>query len=303
MRENLTTADRNHETTLEHAQPPTLAERRRAFPRHGYAGIVIMLLGEGLMFAQVEPAYTWFTPIQWTGYIFFLDAILARQRGESFIFNQAREFLFLLAVSIVCWFLFEAYNLYLRNWEYHGLPENLVVRLMGFFWAFATIFPGILMTSDVIDELGVFKRAGFLPRAIPTWIHSTLFIAGALFCTVPVLVPAAIAKYLFAFVWVGFVFLLDPINYRLGIPSLLRELANGSVAKLLSLFLSGLICGILWEFWNYWAGAKWIYIVPYLNRPKIFEMPLYGFLGFLPFAAECYVMWQLALYIRNRWSK
>jgi hypothetical protein len=304
MAENITTKrSKSHEPNLRNLQSPTPAERLNAFPRHGYIGLAIMLVGQVLMFAQIEPVHTWFTPIQWTGYIFLLDAILRRRRGDSFIFGRTGEFLFLLSVSIACWFLFEAYNLHLRNWEYHGLPDNLALLVIGLCWAFATIFPGILMTSEVIDEMGIFQRAVFSPLAVPERLHIFLLIVGALFCIVPVLVPAAIAKYLFAFVWVGFVFFLDPINYRLGKPSLLRDLENGSVQKLLSLFLAGLVCGVLWEFWNYWAGAKWVYTVPYFNRPKIFEMPLYGFLGFLPFAAECFVMWQLALFFLRRWHE
>ncbi|MDZ7290780.1 MAG: hypothetical protein ONB44_14205 [candidate division KSB1 bacterium] len=298
MHNDLITPTQSHDAALssQSASVKFTKVNRIGLPIHGYWGIAIMLLGEALMFAKIEPVPTWFTPIQWTGYILLLDALLLRWRGESFIFDRTREFVLLLIVSIACWFLFEAYNLHLRNWAYHNLPENMVVRLIGFFWAFATIFPGILMTSEVIDELGIFRRATFSPVKVPNWTHQLLLVTGALCCIVPVLVPAALAKYLFAFVWIGFVLLLDPINYRLGMPSLLRDLEKGSVQKLLSLFLSGLVCGILWEFWNYWAKAKWVYTVPYLDKPKIFEMPLYGFLGFLPFAAECFVMWQLALY-------
>ena len=61
------------------------------------------------------------------------------------------------------------------------------------------------------------------------------------------------------------------------------------------LLLSGLICGILWEFWNFWAGAKWVYSIPYLNGFRVFEMPLAGFLGFPPFALICYLMYRLSL--------
>jgi hypothetical protein len=304
MRNIATISNQKRETNRLYQTPPlTIAKRLGIFPWHGYLGVATMLIDQVLMFAKIEPAYTWFTPIQWTGYILFLDAVLVRRRGESFIFDRTGEFIFLLVMSVACWFLFEAYNLHLQNWEYRNLPKNLPLRMVGFFWAFATIFPGILMTSEVIDTTGLFRHARFSPVAMPQWIHRLLLITGALFCTIPVLVPAAIAKYLFAFVWVGFVFLLDPLNYRLGMPSLLRELEKGSIQKLLSLFLAGLICGLLWEFWNYWAHAKWVYTVPYLNRPKIFEMPLYGFLGFLPFAAECFVMWQLALFLGKRWIK
>jgi len=86
-------------------------------------------------------------------------------------------------------------------------------------------------------------------------------------------------------VWLGFLFLLDPINARLGGPSLAND-RNRTI----NLLVSGLLCGVLWEFWNYWSGAKWHYTVPIMERVKIFEMPLPGYLGFPPFALECFVM-------------
>lgn len=276
--------------------PSAIATRK--FGNHGYLGLAIMLLSQLMMFAKIEPVYSWFTPMQWTGYILFLDALRLKLRGESYLFHRTGEFVFMLIVSDACWFLFEAYNLHLQNWYYINLPENMILRIFGYFWAFATVTPGILLTSDVLDDLAVFKGATFATVRISSTVTWTLVVIGFLFCLVPVLVPQVIAIYLFAPVWVGFVLLLDPINYRRGMPSLLANLERGSAQKLLSLFLAGLICGVLWEFWNYWAGRKWIYSVPYFSELKIFEMPLYGFLGFLPFAAECYVMWQFALSLK-----
>ena len=54
---------------------------------------------------------------------------------------------------------------------------------------------------------------------------------------------------------------------------------------------AGGACGLLWEFWNYWAATKWTYTVPYLGGVKLFEMPVLGFLGFPPFAVECWAMY------------
>jgi hypothetical protein len=48
---------------------------------------------------------------------------------------------------------------------------------------------------------------------------------------------------------------------------------------------------VLWEFWNYWAGAKWHYTVPIMENLKIFEMPVPGYLGFPAFALECFTMY------------
>lgn len=286
-----------------------LARRAGSFPWYGYAGLAAMSLSQAFMLAQIDPFYNWFTPIQWTGYLLFLDALLVRLRGASFIFEHTKTFLAMLLVSDIFWFMFEGYNLHLRNWAYVNLPESMLKRAFGFVWAFATVYPGVLMTSEVLDELGAFRSATFGSKrdhanvlTIPHTLHAAFIIVGLLFCIVPLLVPAEIAKYLFVFVWLGFFFLLDSLNYRAQQPSLLRAFEQGSLQKLFSLFAAGLICGVLWEFWNYWAGTKWVYTVPYFSEPKIFEMPLYGYLGFLAFAVECYVMWHFAQrFLPEKW--
>ena len=99
------------------------------------------------------------------------------------------------------------------------------------------------------------------------------------------------SPYIFASVWAGFVLLCDPLNYLLGRPSLLGDLAKGRPGRVVSLLIAGGICGFLWEFWNYWATTKWIYTVPFTQNIKIFEMPLLGFVGFFPFAWECFCMY------------
>ena len=56
--------------------------------------------------------------------------------------------------------------------------------------------------------------------------------------------------------------------------------ARGTRRGWLALLASGAVCGVLWEFWNYWATARWTYTVPYLGDVKLFEMPVLGYLGF-----------------------
>ena len=104
----------------------------------------------------------------------------------------------------------------------------------------------------------------------------------------PFVVRADVARYMAAPVWIGFIFLLDPINARLGAE---RLRPGGSSDRVVNLALSGVLCGILWEFWNYWARAKWHYTVPIMEHMKIFEMPVPGYLGFPAFALECFTMY------------
>src|SRR5207249_10972294 len=82
-----------------------------------------------------------------------------------------------------------------------------------------------------------------------------------------------------------------PINAFRGSESIVGDLARGDRRRLLSLLTSGFVCGFLWEFWNYWALSKWTYTVPYFGNLKIFEMPVLGYLGFPPFAVECWVIY------------
>jgi len=105
---------------------------------------------------------------------------------------------------------------------------------------------------------------------------------------------ALLPRYCFPLVWVGIVLILDPVLYHMDKEaSFLGQASRGSYQRLIRLMLAGLSCGVLWEFWNYWSGAKWIYNIPFFNQWKVFEMPLPGFLGFMPFALECYLLWEL----------
>jgi len=275
------------------------APGRRGFRTHGWAGLGIILLAELLLFRGVGWVGTFFTPIAWTGYLLVIDAAVWSLRGESRLANSPRQFLSLAFWSVPLWLVFEAYNLRMENWSYVGLPENLLVRGVGYGWSFATIWPAILETADLIEALGVFpalERARAPLRPVTLF---SIFLPGLLCVTVPLLVPRPIGQYLFGPVWVGFALLLDPLNYCLRGRSLLRDFEAGRTSTFYSLLLASLICGILWEFWNFWAAAKWVYVFPILQDWKIFEMPLPGYLGFPPFAVECFVMYEFLRTVRR----
>ena len=67
-------------------------------------------------------------------------------------------------------------------------------------------------------------------------------------------------------------------------------MAAGDNTRLVALLAAGFICGGLWEAWNLGARTKWVYSVPFFDELKLGEMPVLGFLGFPPFALECYAM-------------
>ncbi len=269
--------------------------RRRAFPAHGWLGFAALVGAEYLMYHGIEPAATYFSPVAWTSYILIADAAVFAITGHSRLREEPRGLLKMAALSIPLWLIFEAYNLRLANWAYVGLPRGLFERGIGYAWAFATITPGIFMTAALIESFDWFpkesRRLHFSRTA-----ETAFIVLGAAMLIVPLIVPAHIAAYLFGLVWLGFLFLLEPINHRLDLPSFEGDLTRGRRGRLYSFLAAGWVCGWLWEFWNYWARAGWIYTFPIGQQWKIFQMPAPGYLAFPVYALECF-----AMYVNGAW--
>jgi len=271
------------------------------FRFYGYIGLGIIFISEILLFKKQKFVSEFFTPIVWTGYILFLDALNFKLFSKSLIYPHFKDFLLMLFLSVAFWFIFEFYNLFLQNWKYLNLPENLVIRILGYFWAFSTILPGIFETEILIENTKICALKT-KPIKFSEGVLRGFIIFGILCLLSVFLVPRNTARYLAAFVWTGFVFLLDPINKKIGADSFLADLEEGSWNRFFSFFLAGLICGILWEFWNYWTYTKWEYHLPFYAGFKIFEMPILGYLGFLPFAQECFCMYNFSISLLKRKS-
>jgi len=253
-----------------------------------------------VLFFRVMWVATFFTPLVWTGYLLLIDAMVSSLSGQSRLGNSVPGFLSLAFWSFPLWLIFEAYNLRLENWAYIGLPIPLFMRGVGYVWAFATIWPAMFETADLVRALGICHNPAKRRIVFSRSGRTTLLILGFLMVFLPVLLPVGVGHYLFGAVWLGFIPLLDPINYRWNARSLLRDWETGQTSTFNSFLIAGFICGILWEFWNYWAGAKWVYVFPIWQRAKIFEMPLPGYLGFPPFALECFVMYEFLGTFRKR---
>jgi hypothetical protein len=62
--------------------------------------------------------------------------------------------------------------------------------------------------------------------------------------------------------------------------------------------LIGLACALNYlvgEMWNFYSTPQnpnfWKYDVPYVNVLHVYEMPLLGYFGYLPFGMLCWVWW------------
>jgi hypothetical protein len=259
---------------------------------YGWIAALVLLADEALLPWQVPVLARWFTPVMWTAYIVLLDARVLRRDGRSLLHDRPREAAFMAVVSVPLWLLFEAYNLRLRNWAYFGVPETPWVAAISYAWAFATIWPALFETAAWLGA-GPFPTPARRHEPVPLPAKARLaMIAGAAFVAVPPFLPAAVRPWTFGFVWLGFLLLLDPLNARAGRPSFLAAWLAGDRAFVRRWLVAGIACGVLWEFWNYWALAKWRYVgVPVFPSVRLFEMPLAGYPGFPPFALEVFAMY------------
>jgi Domain of unknown function (DUF4332) len=259
---------------------------RKTFPVHGVFGILFLFLSEIFLFKKVEPIYSWFYCLAWWSYIFAVDGVIFRLKGTSLIVSRRKEFFLMIPWSVCIWLIFEAANLSLENWYYINLPYSLIERWLGYAIAYGTILPGLFETTALLEAIGLFKTSRTRPTHLSRNTHIAFMFLGIFSIFSSVLMPP-----FFPLIWVGFIFLLEPLNYRFGGRSLLRDIEDGDPRRIYLLLIAGLICGLLWEFWNFWALSKWVYTVPFFETIKGFEMPFPGFLGFPPFAIQAYVMY------------
>ena len=283
---------------------------------YGWLGLAILLGAEILLYAGVRFVATWFTPIMWSGYIIFVDALIAHRTGQSWLTTRRREFGFLAVLSVLTWLIFEAYNLKLKNWAYIGVPAAQWQFDLGMFWSFATITPAIFQTAELLESwwpvgstaaANTTRDSGNPPQPPPHPFHpltknlgSVLSLTGLALVVIPAALPDWLAPYTFGCVWLGFIGLLEPSNLQTGRPSLLRDWLEGRGARIWRWLAAGMICGLIWEAWNVQTlahnGAGWLYTMPALIHNLIFglhygKMPVAGLLGFPPFAWECFALY------------
>lgn len=244
----------------------------------------------------VEPVPTWYYHLAWWSYIVGVDALNRRLGGRSLLRDRPWHFLWLAGVSVLWWTLFELVNLRLGNWYYVMSPASPAVRWTGGVIAFASVLPGIVETLLLLENLGLPRSVRVRPLAWSPRKEKAVVALGLACLVLPLMWPDTF----FPLTWGSLVFLLEPWNRRHATRSFLRDLEAGEAGPFCRTLLAGLICGALWETWNFWARTKWVYTVPGFEGMKVFEMPLAGFLGFPPFAVECIVMLRWLGALRDR---
>jgi hypothetical protein len=264
---------------------------KNKFPRYGWLGIVLAILFWIINWTGMGLRTFWAFFPMWLGYCLTIDALVYLRTGTSQLTRSPRKFVGLFLLSAPVWWLFEALNLRTQNWNYVGAEGFSPIAYA--FWttlSFTTVIPAVFGSAEFVASFDFVKRLGRGP-IIRKDRQTTIafFIAGWLSLILLLVWP----QIFFPFIWLSPYFILEPLNVWFGYRSLADWTQRGDWRPVIALWLGVLMTGFFWEMWNYYSLPKWVYHVAWGDWFHIFEMPLLGYGGYIPFSLELFAIYHL----------
>ena len=278
------------------APSPEIRPRKPAqFPAWGTLGLVLTALAWICAWGR----FTWLGPLRrhmfpplWMGYILVMDGLVYRRQGFSRLSRAPLKFAALFPASALSWWYFEYLNRFMRNWWYRGIEEfgpwHYVIYST---LCFSTVLPAIFETRDWLLTFPAFNRRFRKgPRLHPPRRAGLLAMLGG---SAALYLLAAFPDAFFFATWLGPLAVLAGALALTNTSTPFHDLLKGDYTQLLVLAAAALITGFFWEMWNYHSLPQWNYSLPYVDRFHLFEMPLVGYTGYLPFGPLCWCFWLL----------
>ncbi len=266
---------------------------RRKFPVWGWFGIAELAVAWVFCWAkfdfcrEIQPHIS-YMPL-WIGYILVVNALCVKRSGTAPLLKHPRAYLMTFPASALFWWFFEYLNRYVWNWYYLGVSRMSAAEYA--FYAticFSSVLPAVTATAALLHTFKPFRDARFDGMK---WRPNVRSASGAAFFAAVsalglcgnVFAP----QYTFALLWLSPLAAFLLVQILLGEKCVLDRLRTGNWSLVFRFAVAALCCGLAWETWNYYAVAKWVYSVPWVQAFQIWEMPVIGFAGYLPFGVEC----------------
>ncbi len=270
------------------------ARRRRGahapFPWWGWGGILLGFASWIIAWNRFPwigriQAHT-FTPL-WVAYILVINALTYRRSGQCMITQRRSYFFLLFPVSALFWWFFEFLNRFVQNWYYIGPDFGPGEYFLYATLPFATVLPAVMGTQQWLRSYRwpqeIFGR--FLPITLQNtraWGAVAFVLAAAGLFGIGIW-----PNVLFPLLWISPLLVLVSIQMVGGQTHIFSRVPEGDWHVIVCSALAALCCGFFWEMWNMHSLAKWRYSIPFVQRFELFEMPLLGYAGYLPFGLEC----------------
>ena len=266
------------------------SQRSEPFGAPGWAGLAIFVGASGLRRLSVA-AGPFLGPVAWSGYVLAIDSAVRSVTGVSLMRSTPRAFVWLALLSLFLWLPFEWYNLRLAGWYRAGLPPGLS-RYIALGLGHACIWPVLFETSDFILATAFRPSKGPRLAGVPGRPRIAVpMVAGVACLVLPLALPRLDAgEHLLGLVGVGFLLLLDPLNFAAGRASLWRDVREGNRARLGAIAASGCVCGVLADFVNHMAHGGWHSIATLGGSARLFEFSAPAFFVMPAFALQAFAM-------------
>jgi len=267
------------------------------FPWWGWLGAAVLAAGWALSWnyrfgwlphpsarVQVQLSYA---PV-WAGFILLVNALCVKRSGHSPMTDHPWAYAATFPASVLFWWFFEYLNRFVWNWYYLGIAEiGAVEYVLYASVCFASVLPGVCAVAALLHTFPVFDDRVFSGMACvdlrrPKWCAFLGALAATGLCGI-VFAP----EFAYPLLWISPVAMFLLLQFLMKEPCVLDPVARGNWSVFIRFGIAALVCGFCWETWNYYALAKWVYSVPWVQRFQIWEMPLVGFAGYLPFGVEC----------------
>ena len=242
------------------------------------AGLTLTLFGAASLAGVTGPVTDFAYPIVWWGVLLLMDAWNYRRSGLSMWRRNAGQFFaFTVPLSVLIWLFFEALNLAAPQWRYHSRIRDPWQLVPLGFASFSTVIP------IIVECWWLIGGRNDLPAWPVRWLarHKAASLSAAVVFS---LVPLFNDVFWFnQGMWLVPLFALAPF---------LSGVATVPGRRLLGILaVAGVLAGLLWEAFNYPSVTGWHYII--LQRvPHLFQMPIPGYGGFIPFALSILVVYQ-----------
>ena len=239
--------------------------------------------------------FPWFSGLQhhtfiplWLGYILVINALCVGRSGTCLLREHTGFFIALFPLSAVFWWYFEYLNQIVGNWHYIHADSQWgpVGDLMSTALSFSTVLPAVLST---MIWLSTFPRLSqpFANLASLPLPHTRIWVLIWILGMAGLGALAIWPDYLYPLVWIAPLLVINAVYGILGRDTLFSPLQEGDWRPSVLSALAALICGFFWELWNSKSLAHWEYSIPWVGRFHLFEMPLLGYAGYLPFGLIC----------------
>ncbi|MGD8368726.1 MAG: hypothetical protein PVG78_13895 [Desulfobacterales bacterium] len=276
---------------MEKPAPPA-----RRFPGWGWTGLFALAVFWVLAWTR----FSWFSPLQphtffplWLSFVAVVNALDVKISGDSLMTARPGFFLALFPASAGFWWFFEYLNRFVLNWFYSGAAYGPWSYFLLASMSFSTVLPAVLSTRRLLRHLPRLTAgfAGFIvlrPRHPKSTAAAMLAVAGT-----GLLLIGVFPNLLFPLLWISPLLIIVSLRTLSGQRHTLSALADGDWRPVVTAAAAALVCGFFWEMWNFFSLARWTYQVPYVHRFTVFEMPVLGYAGYLPFGLECAMAGQL----------